>query len=340
MKVSLLMIGLLIGLTMMSLTGRTARSQDERGELPEVLRQLIRAAELAEQQAKREGGAADDETQRKVRQARAAARGAISDYYAAHFDYDRALADTEALRRDAAEADTKLVAIRNETPPNPSRLQRAQEDRDNKLRALAESEMKLATARQALASASNPSGTATGGTRPGTPPALPVPDYGTQRPGTTEVLAPYVTALYGCRYVYRNGEGSFQLANQSGTAYYTRLGQPHVVTLQATRETPNFFWYQVVSGDATVIEWAFAKAAEIPGLDCTPRFAVWCHDRAGWHWEWSYRDAVCDYLTPGATPTPAAPAPAAPRSHLLLPGPATYILPAVSQPIVLAVERP
>ena len=167
---------------------------------------------------------------------------------------------------------------------------------------------------------------------------MPVPDYGTQRPGRAEGVAPYVTAFYGCRYVYRNGEGSFQLANQSGTAYYTRLGQPHVVTLQATRETPNFFWYQVVSGDATVIEWAFAKAPEIPGLDCTPRYAVWCHDRAGWHWEWSYRDAVCDYLTPGATPVPAVPT--IPRSPVLLPGPATYILPATGQPIVLVSDQP
>jgi hypothetical protein len=155
-------------------------------------------------------------------------------------------------------------------------------------------------------------------------------------------MSPYVTAFYGCRYVYRNDEGSFHLANQLGTAYYTRFGQSHVVTLQAKPDTANFFWYQVISGDSTVIEWAFAKAPEIPGLDLVPRYAVWCHDRAGWHWEWSCRDAVCDYLTPGATPapTPTPAVPTVPTSPLLLPGPATYFLPAVSQPIVLAVERP
>jgi hypothetical protein len=342
MRISLSMICFLIGLLAMSTSGRSARGQDDRGELPETIRQLIRAADLAEQQVKREGGVVvNEEADQKARAAHRAARRAISDYYAAYFDYDRDLKETENLRRDAAEADSKLIAKGKEIPPNPRLLQDAQEDRDNKLRALAESEIKLASARQALANAGKPSGSTSGGSRPGVPPALPVPDYGTQRPGVGELVSPSITALYGCRYVYRNDEGSFHLANQSGTAYYTRFGQPHIVSLEAKPDTANFFWYRVVSGDGTIVEWAFAKNPEFPGLDWTPRYAVWCHDRAGWHWEWSYRDEVCDYLTPGATPTPVIPStPTMPRSPLLLPGPATYFLPAVNQPIVLAAERP
>jgi hypothetical protein len=337
MRISLSVFGFLVGLSIVSANNGVARGQEERGELPDGIRQLIRAAELADQQAKREGSAGDDEAARKARQAKAAARRAISDYYATYFDYDRALADKETQRLAAIEADKRLIALGNETPPNPTRLQRAQEDRDNALRALAESEIKLASTRRALSAAGNPTVATAGAGRPGAPSALPVPDYGGRQPGGVELIAPSaVTPTYGCRFVYWNDEGSFHLANQTGTAYYTRFGQPHIVSLEAVRETTNFFWYRATSGDPAIIEWAFAKYPEFPGFDWTPRFAVWCHDRAGWHWEWSCRDAICDYLTPGSAPA----APTAPSTPLLLPGPATYILPAIGRPIVLVAERP
>ena len=342
MRISLSVIGFLVGLSIVSTNNGVARGQEERGELPEGLRQLIRAAELADQQAKREGSAGDEEAARKARQAHAAARRAISDYYAARLEYDRALGDRDAQQTAATDADKRLITLGNETPPNPTRLQRAQEDRDNALRALAESEIKLAGARRALSVAGNPGGTTAGSSRPGAPPALPVPDYGVQRPGGAELIAPSaVTPTYGCRFVYSNDEGSFHLANQTGTAYYTRLGQPHIVTLQFAAESPNFFFYRASSGDPEIISWAFAKYPEFPSFDWTPRFAVWCHDRAGWHWEWSCREAVCDYLTPGIVPVPAAPAaPVVPSVPLLLPGPATSLVPTTSRTVVFVAERP
>jgi hypothetical protein len=342
MRISLSVIGFLVGLSIVSTNNGVARGQEERGELPDGIRQLIRAADLADQQAKREGSSGDDEAARKARQAHAAARRAISDYYSARFEFDRASAATLKAQSEAAEADSKLIEIQNEAVPNPPRQQRAQEDRDTKLRALAEVEIKMESARQAFNAARNPSGAPSGSSRPGAPPALPVPDFGGRRPGGAELIAPSaVTPTYGCRFVYSNDEGSFHLANQTGTAYYTRFGQPHIVSLVAVRETPNFFWYSATSGDPAIIEWAFAKYPEFPGFDWTPRFAVWCHDRAGWHWEWSCREAVCDYLSPGIVPVPTAPAaPVMPSTPLLLPGPATFLLPTTARPVVLVAERP
>jgi hypothetical protein len=342
MRISLSVIGFLIGLSIVSTNNGVARGQEERGELPDGLRQLIRAADLADQQAKREGSSGDDEAARKARQAHAAARRAISDYYSARFEFDRASAATLKAQSEAAEADSKLIEIQNEAVPNPPRQQKAQEDRDTKLRALAEVEIKLESARQAFNAARNPSGVAAGSSRPGAPPALPVPDYGAQRPGGAELIAPSaITPTYGCRFVYSNDEGSFHLANQTGTAYYSRLGQPHIVTLQFAAESPNFFFYRASSGDPEIISWAFAKYPEFPGFDWTQRFAVWCHDRAGWHWEWSCREAVCDHLTPGIVPVPAVPtAPVMPSTPLLLPGPATYILPSTIQRVTFVAEQP
>jgi hypothetical protein len=333
MKILLSMICFLAGLSM---TGEVASGQEERGELPEGIRQLIRAADLAEQQVKREGGVAiSEEAEQKARTAHRTARRAISDYYAAHFDYDRSLAETAALRTEAAEADTKLTALGNETPPNPPRLQKAQDDRDTKLRALAESEIKLEIARKALNTASNPSGVAAGSSgRVGAPPALPVPDRG-QRTGSAELVAPSAKPIYGCRFVYWNDEGSFHLMNQTGTAYYRRFGQSHIVSLDYAFDTPNFFFYHASLGDPAIVEWAFAKYPEYPSFDGVPRFAVWCHDRGGWHWEWSYREAVCDWLAPGSTPVPTVPSP-----PVLLPGPAMDKGPISTQPVVLVAERP
>jgi hypothetical protein len=342
MRISLSVIGFLVGLSIVSTNNGVARGQEERGELPDGIRQLIRAADLADQQAKREGSSGDDEAARKARQAHAAARRAISDYYSTRFEFDRASAANQKAQTEAAEADSKLIEIQNEAVPNPPRQQRAQEDRDAKLRSLAEAEIKLESARQALNVARNPSGVAAGSSRPGAPPALPVPDYGGRQPGGAELIAPSaITPTYGCRFVYSNDEGSFHLANQTGTAYYTRFGQPHIVSLQFAAESPNFFFYRPSSGDPEIISWAFAKYPEFPSFDWTPRFAVWCHDRAGWHWEWSCREAVCDYLTPGIVPVPAAPAaPVMPSAPLLLPGPATSLVPTAARPVVFVAVRP
>ena len=119
MKVSLSMICFLVGLSMMSLTGGIACGQEERGELPEGIRQLIHAAEQAEQRVKQEGAAASEETQRAERKATAAVRKAVSDYYSARFEYQRAGEANEKAQAAAEVADKELLKIQSEALPNP-----------------------------------------------------------------------------------------------------------------------------------------------------------------------------------------------------------------------------
>ncbi|HEV2971181.1 MAG TPA: hypothetical protein VGY55_14500 [Pirellulales bacterium] len=312
-------IGVLAGL--LAFYG-VARGQEERGELPEGIRQLIRAADQAEQQVRKEnGGVVNEEAERRAsRSARQAARQAINDYWLASFEYNRRRADVEKARTEAEEAQNHLLTVQSETTSSGPRLIKAQEDADGKLRSLADAEMKLEQARIAWestrlpAAAPAPEGSATD-SRP-KPPEAPQPDY--YRPQKPEPDSAGRTAAPEERWngrwsVYSNEQGSFHLRGGSGSGFYSRLGQSYLTTLRFRKDSEHFLFYRAESGDPTIIEWAFAKYPEFPSGG-EPMFAVWCHDRAGWHWEWARRDGAMEMPTTPRTPTPPAmpmPGPAA-----------------------------
>jgi hypothetical protein len=295
---------------LLAITG-LARGQEDRGDLPEGIRQLIRAADEAEQRLRRENGAAvDPDAERQARRATPAAKRAIRDYWLARFDYDRAAANADAARREAAEAQSHFLEVKAAPVPDAARLQNAETLRDKKLDAVADAEFNLEQARQALESTrhktsqTSPSGT-TSAARPATPPELPVPDYGSSNRIVTDSSRP------SWRLVYRNDQGSYHLLDRMGTASYYRAGLPHLDVLDFVKETPHFFFYRPRSGDPTIVEWAFAKYAEFPSGNAEPMFAVWRHDSEGWHWEWSHRDSpLIEMLNPPAPPVPPVPGPA------------------------------
>jgi hypothetical protein len=290
-------------LGLLALTG-LARAQDSRDELPEGIRQLIRAADEAEQRVRRENGvAADRDAERQANRAARAAKTAIREYWIARFDYDRAWANADAARRTAAEAQSEFLVIKAAPIPDAARLQNAEMLRDKKLDVVADAEFKLEPARQALEAARHSANATTSTTtsRPVTPPDAPVPDNGSSdRAGADGSRS-------GWRLVYRNEQASYHLLGRMGTASYSRAGQPHLEVLDFVKETPHFFFYRPRSGDPTIAEWAFAKYAEIPAGDGVPMFAVWRHDREGWHWEWSHRDAPPTEMP--APPPPPVPGP-------------------------------
>jgi hypothetical protein len=307
-------IGILAGL--LAFYG-VARGQEERGELPEGIRQLIRAADQAEQQVRKEnGGVANEDAERRAsRPARRAARQAINDYWMASFEYNRRRAEVDAARKDAEDAQSHLLSVNSETTSSGPRMIKAKEDADAKMQALADAEIKLEQARIAWettrlpAAAPAPEGSAANA-RP-TPPEAPQPDY--YRPQKPELDSAGRTAAPEERWngrwsVYSNEQGSFHLRGGSGSGFYSRLGQSFLTTLRFRKDSEHFLFYRAESGDPSIIEWAFAKYPEFPAAG-EPMFAVWCHDRAGWHWEWAHRDGAMEIpsqptMQPPAMPTP------------------------------------
>jgi hypothetical protein len=286
----------LVGL--LALTG-LARGQEDRGDLPEGIRQLIRAADEAEQKVRRENGVAvDRDVERQARRALRAAQTAIREYWTARFDYDRAAGNANSARQDAADAQTQFLVIKAAPIPDAARLQNAETLRDKKLDVVADAEFKLEQARQALEAARH-STSAIGSTttsRPVTPPDAPVPDYGSSD-----------RAGQGWRLVYRNDQGSYHLVGRMGTASYSRAGQPRLEVLDFVKETPHFFFYRPRSGDTSIAEWAFAKYPEFPAGDGEAQFAVWRRGADGWHWEWSRRDAPASEMpAPPLVPGPVS----------------------------------
>jgi hypothetical protein len=311
-------IGILAGL--LAFYG-VARGQEERGELPEGIRQLIRTADQAEQQAKEENGVpVSRDIKRQARRATEAAQKAINDYWLASFEYNRRRADVETARKDAEDAQNHLLSVNSETTSSGPRMLKAKEDADGKMQALADAEIKLEQARIAWestrlpAAATAPEGPAANA-RP-TPPEAPQPDY--YRPQKPEPDSAGRVAAQDGRWsgrwsVYSNEQGSFHLSGQSGSGFYSRLGQSHLVTLHFRKESEHFLFYRSESGDPSIIEWAFAKYPEFPAGG-EPMFAVWCNDRAGWHWEWAHRDGAMEMPSQPTTQPPApmpTPGPAA-----------------------------
>jgi hypothetical protein len=290
-------------LGLLAITG-LARGQEDRGDLPEGIRQLIRAADEAEQRVRQANGVAvDPDAERQARRGARAAKTAIRDYWLARFD-------VETARRDAAEAQTHFLEVKAAPVPDAARLQNAETIRDKKLDAVADAEFSLEQVRQAAESArrtSTPAG-ATSAARPATPPELPVPDYGSPNRVVTDSSRP------SWRLVYRNDQGSYHLVDRIGTASYYRAGMPHLDMLDFVKETPHFFFYRPRSGDPTIIEWAFAKFAEFPAGDGEPMFAVWRHNSDGWHWEWSRRELpLVEMPNPPVPAAPPMPGPASAR---------------------------
>src|SRR5437016_4781053 len=97
---------------LLAITG-LARAQEDRGDLPEGVRQLIRAADEAEQRVRRENGAAvDPDAERQARRAARTAKTAIRDYWLARFDFDRASDNVLNARREATDAQTHFLEIK------------------------------------------------------------------------------------------------------------------------------------------------------------------------------------------------------------------------------------
>ena len=233
-----------------------------------------------------------------------------------------------------------MLLIQKEVPANPTRMQGAQTELDSKLSALANAGFQLELAREDLETAKNPGGTAATTTtnsqtawpngQAATPPAAPVPDNAARQPGS--VMQPgarqpgsgerYTTSEGSRRFVYRNGQGSFHLLGRLGTAAYSRGGQPQLTALDFVKERAHFLFYRPRLPDSSIIEWAFAKYPEFPAGDGQPRYAVWCHDSAGWHWEWTHREAPLE-ASPTLPPVPgpvSATSSAAARSTGLVAG--------------------
>lgn len=288
-----------------------ARSQDDRGEFPEGIRRLIRAADEAEQRVRRENGVAvDPEAERQARPARIAARRAIREYWLAKYDYDRAAGDLAAANAKAAEAQQHFLQLKAATIPDAPRLQRAQTERDDALSQVADAAMKLEQARQALENASHSSTAgpaATTSARP-TVPGEPLP-YGSA--GSVMIGSPSTAS--DSRFVYRNEMSSYHLLGLVGSASYWQGPLARLEPLDFVKETAHFYFYRPHTPDSQVVEFAFAKLAEIPSSDGVPKFAAWRRDASGWHWEWTHRDSPgSEILAPPVPPIPG-PVSAKPR---------------------------
>lgn len=293
---------ILASLGLLAFTG-SAHAQLERRELPEGIRQLIRAADQAEQKVRRENGVAtDEEAARQARTAKGNARRAIRDYWSAQYEYDRVWADTDAAWREAAEAQSHLLQVQSATIPDAARLQKAIQDRDEKINLVADAEFKLENARQALdvARKTPPAGSST------------ATSTTASRPITPQSGAPLETSNpLEIRFVYRNDQDSFHLLGRTGTASFARAGLPRLEALDFVKESAHFFFYRPHTADSPQLEWAFAKYAEMPGGDGQWKHAVWYRDRDGWHWEWTRRDSAVEAPAMPAVPTlpPAPPVP-------------------------------
>jgi hypothetical protein len=286
------------------MTGGT-RGQDDRGELPEGIRKLIRAADEAEQRVRRENGVAvDQEAERQARSARIAARRAIREYWLAKYDYDRTAGDLATANGKAAEAQQHFLQLKAATIPDAPRLQKAETDRDDALNQVADAAIKMEQARQALENASRSTtvgATATTSARP-TVPGEPQP-YGSA--GSVMVASP--ATVPNSRFVYRNEMSSFHLLGLVGSASYWQGALPRLEPLDFVKETAHFYFYRPHAADSQVQEFAFAKLAEVPSSDGIPKFAAWRRDASGWHWEWTHRDsAATDIITPPPIPGPVS----------------------------------
>lgn len=289
-----------------------ARSQDDRGELPEGIRRLIRAADEAEQRVRRENGiAVDQEAERQANRERGAARRAIREYWLAKYDYDRAAGDLATANAKAAEAHQHVLQLKAAAIPDAPRLQRAETERDDALNQVVDAAMKLEQARQALENASHSSTAAPAATTSARPtvPAEPTP-YGST--GSVMIGSPPVTAP-DSRFVYRNEMSSYHLLGLVGSASYWQGALARLEPLDFVKETAHFYFYRPHTPDSQVTEFAFAKLAEIPSSDGIPKFAAWRRDASGWHWEWTHRDSPgSEILTPPVPPIPG-PVSAKPR---------------------------
>jgi hypothetical protein len=294
----------LVFIAMLAITGR-ARGQDDRGDLPEGIRKLIRAADEAEQRVRRENGvAADPDAERQSKSARIAARRAIREFWFAKYDYDRAAGDLATANAKAAEAHQHFLQLKAAAIPDPPRLQRAETDRDDALSQVADAAMKLEQARQALENASRSQtagGPATTTSARPTVPGEPQP-YGS---AGSVMIGSSATAPIS-RFVYRNETSSYHLLGLVGSASYWQGALPRLDPLDFVKETAHFYFYRPHAPDSQVQEFAFAKLAEIPSSDGIPKFAAWRRDASGWHWEWTHRDSAATEIM---SPAPLIPGP-------------------------------
>jgi len=299
-----------------------ARAQEDRGELPEGIRRLIRTADEADQRVRRENGVAvDQEAERQARTARIAARRAIREYWLARYDYDRAAGDLATANVEAAKAQQHFLELKAATLTDPPRLQTAEVARDNALNQVADAIFKLEQARQDLDNASRsqaqPASGATTSARP-TVPGEPQP-YGA---GASVMIQSPAMAASNSRFVYRNEMSSYHLLGLVGSASYWQGALPRLEPLDFVKETAHFYFYRPHAADSQVQEFAFAKLAEVPSSDGIAKFAAWRRDAAGWHWEWTHRDsAAAEILNP-----PPAPIIPGPVSVTQSPGPRSPVL--------------
>ncbi len=292
------------GVAFVCLASNNTFAQEDRNDprLPASVQRLVRAADEADQQVRREGGVAIDQAaDDRARAARRAARKAVAKYYLARGEYLHMLAQVEADRKAADDAIAHLVSVRSAPVPVPDRLAKAEDDANLALAAVADAEMKLDRARRGL---EEPTDSKAAG-----PPPEPTP-VGRGQPNpvgnrTTRNI-PFIPgpeqnrflndspggAMRGGydnssgRYVYTSSHGAFHLLGSTGTAAYSHQGQQKLIALEYLRENDNFMYYRPASDDS-VSQWAFARTSECTPSEC--KFAVWCKDSAGWHWEWTDR---------------------------------------------------
>jgi hypothetical protein len=270
--------------------------------------------------------AARDTLRQRAREARVAARSAVSEYYTARAEYLRLANDTDTQRRTADAAAAHLLDVQNEIPPNPARIDKAKEDANYAMQSLAEAEIKLEHARSAVEKywATTPRAPANPNVvRPDegrdryAPPAPAVPDRGYERTPTTRTpyydgsTATSSSSSSSNRMVYRNEISTYELFDSYGTAMIWHHGQPRLVLLEFDHASGPFWFYRPLTPDACCSQFAFARSAECGG-DCSCqicKFAVWHKDNGVWKWEWTDGSVASASCSPAGGVIRSAPAP-------------------------------
>jgi hypothetical protein len=191
--------------------------------------------------------------------------------------------------------------VKNQIPPNPAHIDKAQEDANYALQALAEAEIKLEHARRAVeefwvdtpvpGERVRPSPTEIGENRNRlNPPPPATPDRGGYENVPTP-RAPYYdqSAASSGGMVYRGEHSTYELFDSYGTAMIWCDGHVRLVLLEYAYSGGPFWFYRPISPDACCSLFAFAKSPECGGGCCCPicKFAVWHKDNGCWRWEWT-----------------------------------------------------
>ncbi len=285
-----------------------ARAEDDArirsNDLPESVLKSVRAADEADAAFRAAGSTVSDAVRQRARDARATARKDVSDYYMARAEYLRLAAETDNERKNADATTAHLLEVKNAIPPNPARTDKAQEDANYALQALAEAEIKLEHARSAVEQywASTPmageparpssTGAAENRNRFNPPPPPPAtPDRGGYENVPAAPRAPYYnqTAVSSTSMVYRGGLSTYELFDSYGTAMIWCDGHVRLVLLEFDHAGGPFWFYRPLNPDTCCSMFAFARTPECAG-DChcqMCKFAVWHKDNGCWQWEWT-----------------------------------------------------